>query len=73
MTQFSITVPDNKLNFFIELINSIDFLKINEKNILPEIPEWHKPIIDENLKKYYENPENVVDWEVAQKEIESIL
>lgn len=73
MTQFTITVPDNKISFFIELIKSIDFLKINEPDVMLEIPDWHKSIIDKRLKEYRENPENVIDWEVAQKQIEELL
>jgi len=73
MTQFTVTVPDNKISFFIELIKSIDFLKINESDVVSEIPEWHKSIIDKRLKEYQENPENVIEWETAQKQIEELL
>lgn len=34
-----------------------------------EVPKWQKQIIDQMLKDYYDNPEDVVDWENVQKVI----
>jgi hypothetical protein len=34
-----------------------------EEDTLFEIPEWHKEIVLERLKKHIENPDDVLDWE----------
>lgn len=34
-----------------------------EENKMFEVPEWHKDIIEQRLKKYKENPDDVMDWD----------
>ena len=57
-------------------INDWEYLKRKYKVIereekdTVEIPEWHKEIVLQRLKEYQSNPENVLDWEEVQKEIE---
>jgi len=35
-----------------------------------EITEWHKKIVSQRLKDYQDNPDNVLDWDHVQKDIE---
>ena len=35
-----------------------------------ELPEWHKKIVIQALKEYQENPNDVLDWDHVQKDIE---
>lgn len=57
-------------------INDWKYLKNKYKEIEQEeretfeVPEWHKKIVLEALKEYQENPGNVLDWDIVQKEIE---
>ncbi|MEI6140676.1 MAG: addiction module protein [Mariniphaga sp.] len=57
-------------------INDWEYLKRKYKVIereekdTVEIPEWHKEIVLQRLKEYHSNPQNVLDWEEVQKEIE---
>lgn len=44
------------------LINKYEELKKEEINLF-EIPEWQKEIIEQRLKDYYENPNDVLDWD----------
>ena len=37
------------------------------------IPEWHKEIIDQRLKDYKENPDNVTDFDAFCDELENDL
>jgi len=37
------------------------------------IPEWHKEIIDQRLKDYKENPDNVTDFDSFCDELEKEL
>jgi hypothetical protein len=57
-------------------INDWEYLKNKYKEIEQEeketfeVPEWHKEIVRQRLKDYRENPDNVLDWEEVEKEIE---
>lgn len=57
-------------------INDWKILKSKYKEIEQQeqeqflVPEWHKEIIRKRLEDYKKNPENGIDWEVVQKEIE---
>lgn len=57
-------------------INDWEYLKNKYKEIeqeekfIFEVPEWHKEIVLHRLKEYRNNPDNVLDWDNAQKEIE---
>ena len=76
MIDLSVKIPENKLYFFLELMKSLNFVDINNENNdynLVDIPEFHKKIIDQRLKKYYENPQDTEDWEDVKREIESQL
>lgn len=63
MKHFKISVPDNKYTFFMELVDSLDFIKVSEH----PIPEEHKNIVRERIKN--SNPRTLVDWEKAKKKI----
>ena len=41
-----------------------------EENEIFEVPRWQKQIISQRLKDYDDNPENVLDWDHVQKDIE---
>ncbi len=36
MKQIIVNVPDEKLDFFLELLNSLDFMKTNDDQAIPE-------------------------------------
>ncbi len=38
-----------------------------------DIPAWHKPILDERLKDYYDNPEEGVEFDQVMREIDEEL
>lgn len=71
-------ISDNKGNttgVFIP-IHDWEYLKNKYKEIeheekdMFEIPEWHKEIVLKRLEAYRKNPDNVLDWDDVQKEIE---
>ena len=41
MKQITLSIPEDKYSFFVELLNSIDFVSIDN---YPSIPEEHKEI-----------------------------
>jgi len=69
MANYSVTVPDNKINFFKELIENLGFAEFEET----DIPEAHKRILDQRLENYKNNPDSYLDWEDVQKDIEQQL
>ncbi len=60
MKQITLNIQDNKFPFFVELIESMDFVNIQEDF---DIPEEHKKIVMERMKKSKENPERLLDWD----------
>lgn len=72
MKQIVLSVPDNKFNFFMELVQNFKFVKI-EKTIENsnefEVPEWHKEIIRERIKS--SKPEDMLSWEDVEKKLDA--
>ncbi len=67
MKQFTISIPDSKASMFFELMKSLSFVKKVEEVI--DIPEEHKKIVLERIKKYENNPDAYLDWEDVEKEL----
>lgn len=59
MAHLTIDIPEQQLSFFKELVAKLGF-KISEH----EIPEWHKEIVRERIKK--SNPDDLMDWDQAK-------
>lgn len=60
MKHISIAVPDSKFKFFIELIRSLGFVKIEEEQEL-YIPEAHKQLVRDRIKN--SKPEDFKNWD----------
>ena len=72
MAQFSVTIPDNKISFFRELMNNLNFAKVEEEQEF-ELSEAQKSTIDQRLENYKNNPDSYLDWKDVQKDIEKRL
>ncbi len=62
MKQVTLNIPDNKYQFFMELVRNLGFDK-------PEdicIPEEHKAIVRERTLKSKANPDRLLDWNQVQ-------
>jgi hypothetical protein len=64
MKQVILNIPDNKYQFFIELVRNLGFDKAEEL----DIPEEHKAIVRERTLKSKENPDRLLDWDQVQDE-----
>ncbi len=71
MAHFSVTVPENKVTFFKELLQSLSFKGEQTDDI--ELSDAQKAIIDQRLENYKNNPDSYLDWEEVQKDIEKRL
>ena len=67
MTQITLNIPENKLQFFLEMMESINFIKETNQELF--IPEFHKQTVRKRIKKYEANPDSLLDWETVQNKI----
>jgi hypothetical protein len=69
MKNFTITIPDNKENIFVEMMKSISFVKkIQVVNDI-DISEEQKKIIRSRIRRMEENPETCLSWEDIERQI----
>ncbi len=59
MKEVTVRVPDKKVAFFMELVKELGIEVSDEV----EIPEEHKAIVLERMKKAKKNPERLLDWD----------
>jgi len=69
MKSFTITIPDNKENIFIEMMKSITFVKKIQASTDIDIPEEHKEIVRSRIQQMQENPESCFSWEDIERKI----
>lgn len=68
MKQFTITVSDDKVDFFVELMESITFVKEVKEEKGFEVPEEHKSLVRERIAKYENSPDSYLEWnEIEEK------
>ncbi len=60
MKEIILKVPDQKVDFVLELI---EHLGLEVSLEIMEIPEEHKAIVRERIKKSKENPQRLLEWE----------
>ena len=63
MTQVTLNIPDNKLEFFLQVFLQLG-LEVDEQSIV--IPEWQKEEVRRRIKETKD--EDYVSWEEAQKQ-----
>ena len=60
--RITLDIPDNKYQFFLELVRNLGF----DKPIEIDIPEEHKAIVRKRIQKSEQNPDRLLDWEQVQ-------
>lgn len=65
MKEVTLKIPENKFDFFMELIKNLG-LEVSE-NI--EIPESHKAQVRERMERSSETPARLLDWDQAEKHL----
>lgn len=69
MKQFTIQVHENKADLFVELMESISFVKlVKEENVL-DIPEEHKSVVRERIHQYGDKTDKYLDWSEIEKKL----
>ena len=69
MKNFTITIPDNKENIFIEIMKSISFVKKIEPTNDLIIPEEQQEIVRKRIQRMEEHPESCLNWEEIESKI----
>jgi len=69
MKNFTITIPDNKENIFIEMMKSISFVKKIEPVNDIIITEEQQEIVRKRLQRMEEHPESCLSWEEIESKI----
>jgi hypothetical protein len=69
MKTYSITIPDNKENIFIEWMKSVSFVKKIEAISDNDIPDEHKQLVRQRIKRIEDNPESVMSLEDIENKI----
>lgn len=59
MKEITLKIPDQKVDFVMELIKQLGL----EITIASEIPEEHKTVVRERINKSNKNPARLLDWE----------
>lgn len=67
--QLTLNIPDNKLPFFMELVQSLGFVKMETKGI--SLSARQKELTDAELRKADENPDYMLDFEAAWKTLKT--
>lgn len=70
MQNLTVKIPDNKLAFFLELVNSLGFVKV-EKQEAPAtvLSQEQVKLVEEERKKIKNNPDYLLDWNEARKSL----
>jgi hypothetical protein len=69
MPNITIQVPDDKMDFFMELMNNLGLEKV-EKEKTYILSERQIQLVEEAIKEMDENPESLLDWEEEQHNID---
>jgi len=59
MKEITLKVPDHKIDFILELIEQLG-VEVSEEI---KIPEEHKEIVRERIRKSNANPERLLNWD----------
>ncbi len=73
--KITINIKDGKAAFFLELLQSFDFIAIEktEPGENDSLSDAHKKLLDERLANYKTDPDNLLDWDEVKKDIEEGL
>lgn len=68
MKQFTIQVHENKADLFVELMESISFVRLVKEEKVLDIPEEHKSVVRERIHQYGDKTDKYLDWsEIEEK------
>lgn len=70
MQNLTVKIPDNKLAFFLELIDSLGFVKVEKEEAVNNVLSQEQvKLVEEERKKIMDNPDYLLDWNKARKSL----
>jgi hypothetical protein len=70
MQNLTVKIPDNKLDFFLELINSLGFVKVEKEEAATTILSQEQiKLVEEERNKIKNNSDYLLDWNEARKSL----
>jgi hypothetical protein len=66
MREVTLKIPEEKFEFYMELFGQLGL----ETELEYEIPEEHKEIVRERIKRSNENPDLLLDWEAVKDDFD---
>lgn len=70
MQNLTVKIPDNKLAFFLELVNSLGFVKVEKEEAATTILSQEQvKLVEEERNKIKNNPDYLLDWKEARKSL----
>lgn len=70
MKSFTISIPDNKEDIFIEMMKNISFVKNIKEEISTDISQEHRDIVRKRIQHLEEHPESLLQWEDIERKIQ---
>jgi hypothetical protein len=64
MKQVILNIPENKFQFFMELVKNLGFVKAADVSI----PEEHKQEVRKRIAASDKNPERLLDWDKVKND-----
>jgi hypothetical protein len=65
-----IFIPINEWQDFLKRYKDLQILEVKDEE---ELKSWQKEIIDQRLNDYYENPNDVIDFEITIANVRKML
>lgn len=70
MTQIILSIPDEKVKTFLNFINDLKYVKVEDKEFV--VPEWQKKEVRKRLKSINDNPSQLVASKDALRYVKSL-
>lgn len=71
MTQIILSIPDKKVETFLNFINDLNYVKVEDAEF--SIPEWQKKEVRKRLKSLQKNPSQLISNKEATHYLKSLV
>lgn len=70
MQNLTVKIPDNKLAFFLELVNSLGFVKVEKEEAATNVLSQEQiNLVEEERRNIKNNPDYLLDWNEVRKSL----
>lgn len=71
MTQIVLSMPDKKVKDFLNFINDLNYVKVEEAEFV--VPEWQKKEVRKRLKTLQKDPSQLISQKDAMHYMKSLM